>query len=152
MPPGLTFHVALFEELDALTLYRLLKLRTDIFIAEQGDPYSDLDDRDFEPGAVHLWLADGDLPVAYLRILEEPDDRARIGPIVVAAAARGKGLGTALLTAALERVGPRACVLSAQERLADFYAAFGFSPVALEQVSGLIPHVSMVRPAAASDS
>lgn len=138
--------VAAFTQLDAATLYRLLQLRGDVFVAEQGDPYRDLDGRDLEPGALHLWIAEDDDPLAYLRILDEPDGSARIGRVVVARSHRGSGLGHTLMTAALEHVGHRRCVLAAQTHQSGFYAAFGFSAIGPPYTNSLISHTPMARP------
>lgn len=143
----LTLHLAYFDELDAATLYRLLKLRTDVFVVEQKDPYPELDGRDLEPSAVHVWLARGDEPVGYLRILSDPDGTARIGRVVVAADARGGGLSGRLMEAALERIGDRRSVLAAQSHLANFYARFGYEVTGPEFLDGSIPHLPMARPA-----
>jgi ElaA protein len=143
----LTLHAATIDQLDATTLYRLLRLRTDVFVVEQKDPYPELDGRDLEPAAVHLWLARGDEPVGYLRILDDPDGAARIGRVVVALEARGDGLAGRLMTAALDRIGDRRCVLAAQTHLAGFYARFGFEITGPEFLDGHIPHLPMARPA-----
>ncbi|WP_053202771.1 GNAT family N-acetyltransferase [Jiangella muralis] len=143
----LTLHSATIDRLDATTLYRLLRLRSGVFVVEQGDPYLDLDGRDLEPSAVHLWLARGDEPVGYLRILDDPDGAARIGRVVVAPSARGAGLAGRLLDAALERIGARRCVLAAQIQLGGFYARYGFTVTGPEFLDGSIPHLPMARPA-----
>lgn len=147
MTADLTLHIATIDQLDATTLYRLLRLRTDVFVVEQGDPYAELDGRDLEPSAVHLWLARGDEPVGYLRILDDPDGATRIGRVVVAADARGGGLSGRMMSAALEHIGDRRCVLAAQSHLAGFYARYGFSVTGPEFLDGHIPHLPMARPA-----
>ena len=58
--------VATFAELTPLQLYRILKLRSDVFVVEQDCVYPDIDDRDLEPGAQHLWIEQDDDVVAYL--------------------------------------------------------------------------------------
>ena len=60
------FRTASFHDLDAATLYALLKLRVDVFVVEQDCPYPDLDGRDTEPGTRHLWYEVDRKPVAYL--------------------------------------------------------------------------------------
>jgi ElaA protein len=78
--------VANFTDLDATTLYELLRLRVDVFVVEQRCPYPELDGRDTEPATRHLWLPDperGGSPVAYLRLLAEPDQAVRIGRVAV---------------------------------------------------------------------
>jgi len=142
-------HVATFAELDAATLYALLRLRTDVFVVEQHCPYPELDGRDVEPGTRHLWLApDGDpLDVrAYMRLLAEPDGALRIGRVCTAAKARGEGLSARLLDAALELAGSRApTVLDAQSYLVGFYESYGFTASGPEYVEDGIPHVPMRR-------
>jgi ElaA protein len=142
-------YVAAFDQLDASTLYALLRLRTDIFVVEQRCAYPELDGRDLEPGTRHLWLApDGDRtdPHSYLRLLQEPDGSARIGRVCTAQKARGLGLSARLVGAALDLVGPgTTCVLDAQSYLVDFYVGFGFTPTGPEFLDDGIPHVPMRR-------
>ena len=81
-------HVATFDQLDPRTLYSILKLRSDVFIVEQECAYQDLDGRDDEAGTRHIWLTtEAREPLAYLRVLQEPDGTAIVGRVVVAAAA-----------------------------------------------------------------
>src|SRR5689334_11657896 len=61
-------HAAPTAHLDAATLYRILALRTDVFVVEQHCPYPELDGRDLEPGTVHLWAARGRDVLATLRV------------------------------------------------------------------------------------
>jgi ElaA protein len=142
-----TLHAASFAELDAATLYALLRLRVDVFVVEQRCPYPELDGRDTEPSTVHLWLVDDGAPVGYLRLLCEPDGSARIGRVAVARPARGAGLASRLMAAALARVGDRDCVLDAQTPLVGFYRRLGFSPTGPEFLDDGIPHVPMRRTA-----
>lgn len=142
---NLTLHVARFDELDAATLYALLRLRVDVFVVEQKCAYPDLDGRDTEPGTLHLWLAEDDRPVAYLRIVSEADGGARIGRVVVSGDVRGGGLAGRLMLEALAHLGDRPCVLHAQSYLAGFYARFGFSTTGPEFLEDGIPHVPMRR-------
>ncbi|MFG3555465.1 GNAT family N-acetyltransferase [Micromonospora sp. NPDC047557] len=134
-----------FADLDARTFHDLLKLRIDVFVVEQNCPYPELDGRDVEPGTRHLWLTDGGAPLAYLRILADPDGTARIGRVVVAPQARGGGQAGRLMTAALDLVGNRPCVLDAQSHLVDFYARHGFAVSGPEYVEDGIGHTPMRR-------
>lgn len=136
-----------FADLDARTFHDLLKLRIDVFVVEQNCPYPELDGRDVEPGTRHLWLTDGGAPLAYLRILADPDGVARIGRVVVATAARGGGHAGRLMTAALDLVGDRPCVLEAQSHLVGLYARHGFAVSGPEYVEDGIPHTPMRRTA-----
>jgi ElaA protein len=138
-------HTATFEQLDVATLYRLLRLRVDVFVVEQHCAYPELDGRDTEPDAIHMWLTDGDdpTPLGCLRILTEPDGTARIGRVAVTAKARGAGLARRLVQAALTRIGDRPCVLDAQANLVGFYTGMGFTTTGAEFLEDGIPHVPM---------
>lgn len=142
------FRTASFHDLDAATLYALLKLRVDVFVVEQECPYPDLDGRDTEPGTRHLWYEVDRHPVAYLRLLTDDTPGGtgyRIGRVVTAPGSRGEGLAGQLLTAALAVVGDAPAVLDAQAHLAGFYARYGFTPSGPEFVEDGIPHVPMRR-------
>jgi ElaA protein len=140
-------YVAGPADLDVPTLYALLRLRGDIFVVEQQCPYRDIDDRDLEPGTRHLWYGPNRTePLAYLRLLTDPDGTARIGRVCTAVPARGGGLSARLMTAALDLIGDdTACVLDAQAYLVDFYRRFGFAPSGEEYVEDGIAHVPMRR-------
>jgi ElaA protein len=134
-------------DLDAATLYRLLRLRAAVFVVEQRCAYQDLDGRDLEPDTRHLWLEVAGAPVAYLRVLADPDGAARIGRVCVDPGHRGRGLAQALMRAALEAAGAREVRLSAQSYLVDFYAGLGFEVTGPEFLEDGIPHLPMTRPA-----
>lgn len=133
-------------ELSAQTLYALLRLRLDVFVVEQAEPYRELDGRDLEAGTRHCWVEDGRVPIACLRILAEPSGGSEIGRVVTAPDARGRGLASQLMRHALRLAKPPVS-LSAQAHLQPWYEAFGF------EVSGKpfrfpgerILHVPMVR-------
>ena len=94
---------AAFADLDGATLYRLLRLRIDVFVVEQNCPYPELDGRDTEPDTHHLWFAeDGGEPLAYLRVLREGETTWRVGRVCTAAPERGRGLSGKLMSRALE--------------------------------------------------
>lgn len=147
MSGSLRLREAAFADLAPATLYAILRLRVDTFIVEQRCPYPELDGRDTEPTARHLWLERDGAPVAYLRLLTEPDGRARIGRVVVAPAARGAGLAGELMRAALTRIGERECLLDAQAHLVRLYTGLGFQASGPEFLEDGIPHVPMRRPA-----
>ena len=163
-------HVARFSDLDAVTLYAILRLRSDVFVVEQHCAYSDVDGRDPEPGTRHVWLtatdggaeepaaavsdrsgeADGTntMPriLAYLRILDDPDGAARIGRVCVARDARRAGHGATLLAAALELIGTaRDAVLDAQAYATRLYEDAGFVRDGEEFLDDGIMHVPMRR-------
>jgi ElaA protein len=141
--------------LDVSTLYRILALRSAVFVVEQECVYLDPDGRDLEPDARQVWIErDGEV-VAILRLLAEPAVNSagsrtqapiRIGRVATRADCRGAGLAAALVRRALELCGGRVVVLSAQTYLADWYARFGFVVDGPEFLDDGIPHVPMRRP------
>jgi len=137
-------HVSGFADLDPATAYRLWALRGAVFVVEQECVYPDLDGRDLEPTARHLWVEDAGLPVATLRLLDD-DGTVRIGRVATASTHRGRGLAAALVARALELAGERAVVLDAQAHLVDWYAGFGFAPSGPGFLDDGIPHVPMRR-------
>jgi len=144
----MVFRAAGFADLDAPTLYALLKLREEVFIVEQQCIYSDLDGRDAEAGTRHLWFEKDKHPLAYLRILSDVEGEepiARIGRVVTAKDARGHGLAGKLMVAALAAAGDRVCVLEAQTQVVPFYERYGFKVTGPEYLEDGIPHVPMRR-------
>ncbi|WP_018830460.1 GNAT family N-acetyltransferase [Salinispora tropica] len=145
MPPVAEFRTASFADLSARAFHDLLRLRVDVFVVEQACPYPELDGRDVEPGTRHLWLEQAGAPVAYLRILADPDGRRRIGRVVVAKKARGEGYAGRLMTAALAELGGSPCTLEAQSQLVGFYTRHGFSVDGPEYLEDGILHTPMRR-------
>ncbi|MFZ2013845.1 MAG: GNAT family N-acetyltransferase [Nocardioides sp.] len=140
----MSIEVLAFGDLDARTAYDVWRLRQDVFVVEQACPYPDLDGRDLEPGTRHVVLRDaGDL-LGCARVL---DDREvwRIGRVVLAPAARGRGLADGLMEAALQVCQGRDIVLDAQSPLAGWYATFGFSVTGPEFLEDGIPHLPLRR-------
>jgi ElaA protein len=141
-----TVHASSVPDLDAVTLYRILRLRIDVFVVEQQCPYPELDGRDLEPSAVQLWVPSSDGSVlATLRLLRDADATARIGRVATAVAARGRGLAALLMGRALELAADADVVLDAQTYLHDWYARFGFVRDGADYVEDGIPHVPMRR-------
>jgi ElaA protein len=138
--------VLAFDELDLRTAYAVWQLRADVFVVEQDCTYRDLDGRDVEPGTRHVVLRDGEEVIGYLRILDE-GDHARIGRVVLARGARGRGLADPLMRAALGAIGDGEVELDAQSPLAGWYATFGFEVTGPEFLDDGIPHLPMRRSA-----
>jgi len=136
-------HVARFDELDAITAYRVLRLRSEVFVVEQDCVYGDIDGRDLEPDALHLWVSDDDELLAYLRVLSgPPEGTRRIGRVVTASHARSQGLAADLVHKALAAtMGP--VVLDAQSYLVGWYEQLGFKIDGEEFLDDGIPHTPM---------
>lgn len=141
---GLAALDAAFSDLSADQLYAILALRSEIFVVEQDCVYQDLDGRDREPGARHLWLEENGQVLAALRLLQESSGH-RIGRLVTARHARGRGLAAQLIRQALaSSEGP--WILSGQRHLERWYEGFGFCRQGEDYLEDGIPHVSMLRP------
>lgn len=133
-----------FDELDARTAHDVFRLRQQVFVVEQGDPYDDLDGRDTEPGTVHVLVLEDDALVGVARVLDEGDHR-RIGRVALLPSARGRGLSGPLMDACLAVCDGRPVELAAQTPLAGWYAHFGFEVTGPEFLDGSIPHLPMRR-------
>lgn len=151
----LTYHRAALADIDPQVLYRLLRLRVQVFVVEQDCAYEDLDGRDAEPDAELLWVADGDDVVATVRVLHDPT-ALRIGRVATAPTARSRGVAGELMRQAVARcteLDPEASiVLDAQAHLAPWYARFGFEVDGAPFDEDGIPHLPMRRAADAGGS
>ena len=137
------------KDLDAATLYELLKLRVEVFVVEQACPYPELDGRDLLAETRHFWLESPDGQViSTLRLMEEHpggEKVFRIGRVCTKRTARGQGHTTRLMQAALAEAGDYPCRIDAQIYLVQMYARHGFVRDGDEFIDDGIPHVPMVR-------
>jgi ElaA protein len=137
------------KDLDAATLYELLKLRVEVFVVEQATPYPELDGRDLLAETRHFWLEDGDgVVISTLRLMEEypgGEKVFRIGRVCTKRSERGHGHTSRLMQAALAEVGDYPCHINAQTYLEDMYAKHGFVRDGAEFLDDGIPHVPMLR-------
>jgi ElaA protein len=141
---------AAFDDLAPRTAYDVWRLRQQVFVIEQDCPYPDLDGRDLEESTRHVVLLDDDDDGAVsgtLRVLDD-GDWARIGRVVVAPAARGRGLAALMMDEAVALCGDREVRLDAQTGLTAFYARYGFEVAGPEFDEDGVMHVPMRRPAA----
>ena len=132
-----------FAKLTTDELHDILKLRIDVFVAEQACAYPELDGRDIEPTTRHVWMADDVGVVAYVRVLHD-DDARRICRVATREDARSGGLAGALIEHVLDSTdGP--WVLDAQSYLAGWYRKRGFEDDGEEFVEYGIAHLPMRR-------
>ncbi|WP_067676264.1 GNAT family N-acetyltransferase [Nocardia miyunensis] len=135
-------------DLDTATLYKLLKLRVQVFVVEQKCAYPELDGLDLLPETRHLWLDDEGEAISTLRLSEEHENGVksfRIGRLCTTPSARGHGYTTRLLQAALAETGSATVRLNAQTYLIDMYTKHGFVTDGAEYIEDGIPHIPMRR-------
>jgi len=135
-----------FDGLAPRTAYDVWRLRQQVFVIEQDCPYPDLDGRDLEDATRHVVLLEDDVVVGTLRVLDDGGS-ARVGRVVVAPDARGRGLAALMMDEAMAVCGDREVRLDAQTGLTAFYAAYGFEVTGPEFDEDGIMHVPMRRPA-----
>ncbi len=142
------WQTATFTDLDNRELYALLRLRQVVFAVEQTSIYVDPDNLD--QAAMHMLVWGGKELLAYQRCLPPglQETESTLGRIVVAAEARGTGLGKALVQRGIEHNLQRwpgvNIRIHAQAHLDRFYGELGF--VTEGEVYDLdgIPHLEMV--------
>jgi len=150
MPSTAELSVKSFAQLSNFELYAMLKLRSDVFVVEQNCVYPDLDDKDLHADTEHLLYFNGEVLVGYARCLA-PNvsfaDAASVGRVVVAGDARGHGLATAIMQAAIATCHAqwpeKVIVIGAQTYLQDFYTRLGFSPISPAYDEDGIMHIDM---------
>ena len=148
--PALRWSWHAWSELTPDLLYQVLRLRSAIFVVEQNCVFPDMDGRD--PGCVHLCgRDDAGALIAYLRLVP-PGVRTpevSLGRVVVAAAARGQGLGRAVMEEGLrgcaQRYPGKPVKVSAQQQLETFYRSLGFRTASPPYLEDGIWHVDMLR-------
>ncbi len=121
-------------------------LRRTVFIEEQGvseaDEVDDLDDQ-----AIHLLATEDGSPVGTARLMII-GETGKVGRVCVLAAARGTGLGAALMRAAVAEFrnwpAVRQVKLGAQTHALGFYERLGFAAVGPEYLDAGIAHRDMV--------
>lgn len=131
-----------FDQLPTRMAYEVWRLRQDVFVVEQECAYGDLDGRDREPGTRHLVIREEETVLGTLRILDD-GDVWRIGRVVLAMPARGRGLADLMMNAAVEATNDRDVVLDAQSPLAGWYRKLGFEVAGQEFIEDGIPHIPM---------
>ncbi len=146
---ALQWNLKKFDELSNKELYRILKLRMEVFVLEQECLYPELDDKDF--ACLHLWAEQEGSILAYTRLvppgLSYP--QASIGRVIVAEQARGTGLSQQLMISSIESVakefGVNDIQIGAQFHLKSFYEKLGFEQVSDPYPDYGILHIDMIK-------
>ena len=133
-------------------MYRILALRSDVFVVEQTCAYQDLDGKDEhsfwvwaedENGTVHATARLLPAGISYKEI--------SIGRVCTSMESRRTGLGKLLMEECLnqcERIwGKQTITISAQQYLLKFYNELGFVEEGEMYLEDDIPHLKMKRKA-----
>jgi ElaA protein len=151
---GLRWRCLPFADLGAADLYRVLQLRSAVFVVEQACVFQDMDGRD--PACLHLLGAvpdagEGSDLLAYARLVPPGLAflEASIGRVATAAQVRGTRAGHALMAEAIAQVerlwGPQPIRIGAQAHLQAFYRQHGFEPAVDFYLEDGIEHIEMLR-------
>ena len=138
-----------FEELSIQELYKLLQLRSEVFVVEQDCVYQDIDGKDFK--AIHVLGFEGEELVAYTRIFAPGIyfKEAAIGRVIVKEAYRKKNYGHEILEASVNAIEEwfktGRIKLSAQTYLTKFYESHGFQQIGEGYLEDGIPHIAMIK-------
>ncbi len=142
---GYSINVKSFDEFTVDELYRILKARNAVFIVEQECAYQDIDDIDRR--SIHVFIDDGDIIVAYLRLFRRDDGSVQIGRLLTTV--RGKGLGRLILRKGIqvaeEMMGADRVFAEVQEYIRGLYESEGFTACSDVFLLDGIPHVMMTR-------
>lgn len=138
-----------FEELSKLELYKILRLRAEVFIVEQECVYQDVDDKDQK--ALHVILKKSEEIIGYTRLFWPGDyfKEASIGRVVISKKERHNNYGSELMKASIlaisEKMKEKKIKISAQTYLKNFYNNLGFLESGKEYLEDGIPHVAMFK-------
>ena len=145
----LKWRIKRFEALSVIELYKVLQLRSEVFVVEQNCVYQDLDGKDLK--ALHLIGEDNGQTIAYARLFK-PNDYfidASIGRVVVKQSSREKKVGHILMQQAIEGIktqfGASKITISAQLYLKKFYENHGFIQTSDIYLEDDIPHIEMKK-------
>ena len=141
----LILHKKLFRELTVDELYELLRVRSEVFVVEQGCVYQDLDGDD--QFSVHLWLTEGDKVVALCRVCPAGTHMEEVSIGRVITTERGKGNGKRIMLEGIKvarnHFNAERIEIEAQEYARGFYEQVGFRQSSEPFILDGIPHIRM---------
>jgi ElaA protein len=139
-----------FEALSNIELYKILQLRSAVFVVEQKCLFQDMDDIDI--AALHLCAWHNNELVAYARLIAPGIlyKEAAIGRVLNAKNIRSKNIGKALMQRSINAVydyyGKTAIKIGAQLYLKTFYEKLGFKQISDIYWEDKIEHIKMILP------
>lgn len=146
---NIQWKIKTFEALSLHELYKILQLRSEVFIVEQNCVYQDIDDKDSK--AFHLIGEDDGQIIAYARLFKPKDyfEEASIGRVVVKPTYRDKKIGHILMREAIQAIHTHFdegdITISAQLYLKRFYETHGFRQTSEMYLEDDIPHIQMKK-------
>ncbi len=138
-----------FQELTNLEIYKILQIRSAVFVVEQECVYQDIDNKDLN--AYHFFIENDQKEIiAYVRLLHKGvsyPDGCSIGRVLVNASYRRKGYASKLMNTVIDfafnDLKEDKIIISAQRYLIEFYASFGFISTGNGYLEDGIPHIKM---------
>ncbi|MFT3918158.1 GNAT family N-acetyltransferase [Cloacibacterium sp.] len=146
---NVTWKIKNFEDLSIKELYKILKVRQEVFIVEQTCYYLDADG--YDDKALHIWAETNGEIAAYCRIFSQgiKYPETSIGRVLTNTKYRNLKLGKTLINIALQAIGTHfktsECRISAQDYLLEFYKSFSFEDTGKKYLEDDMPHTEMVR-------
>ena len=140
------FRILRYDDLDRDTLYDILALRAEVFVAEQRCAYLDPDGRD--KNCYHMICTENGKMKGYLRILPPGEffNEASIGRVLVTD--RKRGIATEMVRRALDFIDKElhqdTVRVEAQTYAVGLYEKFGFEKEGKEFMDEGIPHIQML--------
>jgi len=145
----LQIQVKTYTELTKEELYKILQLRSQVFVVEQNCVYQDIDFKDQK--AIHILGFKNNKIIAYTRIFKSGDyfNEASIGRVVVAEKERKYKYGYAIMEASIKAISTyfneTTIKISAQTYLIKFYNSLGFNQIGDVYLEDGIPHIKMIK-------
>ena len=143
------FKVKKFKELTTSELYKILQLRSEVFVVEQDCVYQDIDFKDQK--ALHVLGFKKAKIIAYTRLFNSGEyfDTPSIGRVVIKDTERKFGYGHDLIKESIQAIidnyKETKITISAQTYLKKFYESHEFIKVGEEYLEDGIPHIKMIK-------
>lgn len=144
---NLEWYCKAFNELLPLEMYKILQLRSEVFVVEQHCIFLDMDNKD--EGCLHVMAFINGNVAAYTRLVPPGYmyEETSIGRVVTSPRHRSKGLGKELMERSIalcyERFGKGPIKIGAQYYLLKFYNSLGFRVVSEIYLEDGIEHIYM---------
>jgi len=142
------WHCKNFGDLSPQELYKILQLRSEVFVVEQNCIFLDMDSKD--EGCLHFMGFVNDELAAYTRLVPPGYiyEEMSIGRVVTSPKHRSKGLGKELMQRSIELCkhyfGDGNIKIGAQCYLLKFYESLGFKIIGERYDEDGIEHVHMI--------